>query len=167
MGSTRLGTPQAARIGELVKERLSEARREDGEKISVEWRGQNRHLYVISMPTDLLYYNPQTHRIRAQRSLDPARDRALDQDPWSEEGQLYLDTLLKCQPSDPDRTDPAFTELCEDLEQFGQKDPGLITPDGVLVNGNTRCAALRHLGEKNIRVGVLPDTATWDDVNTV
>lgn len=168
MGTTRLDAPpQAAKIRELVEERLAEAQREGGEKITVEWRGQNKHLYVISMPADVLYYNPQTHRIRAQRSLDPIRDRALDADPWGEEGQLYLGTLLKSQPSDPDKTDPDFTALCEDLESFGQKDPGLITQGGILVNGNTRCAALRHLGEKNIRVGVLPETATWDDINTV
>ncbi len=75
--------------------------------------------------------------------------------------------MLKCQPSDPDKTDPDFTALCEDLEKFGQKDPGLITSDGVLVNGNSRCAALRSLGEKNIREGVLPDSATSEDINSV
>lgn len=168
MESTRLSTPpQAAKIRELVAERYAEAQREGGEKITVEWRGENKHLYVISVPTDVLYYNPQTHRIRAQRSLDPARDAALDGDPWGEDGQLYLDTLLKCLPSDPDKTDPDFDALCEDLENFGQKEPGLITPEGILVNGNTRCAALRHLGEKNIRVGVLPESATWGDINDV
>lgn len=168
MESARLGTPpQGEKIRELVAERLDEARREGGEKVTVEWRGENKHLYVIPMPTDLLYYNPQTHRIRAQRSLDPVRDSALDADPWGEDGQLYLDKLLKSLPSDPDKTDPEFEALCDDLENFGQKDPGLITPEGILVNGNTRCAALRRLGEKNIRVGVLPETATWADINSV
>jgi hypothetical protein len=43
----------------------------------------------------------------------------------------------------------------------------LITAEGVLVNGNSRCAALRELGVPNIRVGVLPESSTWEDVNTV
>ncbi|MBN8226007.1 hypothetical protein JYK02_00620 [Corallococcus macrosporus] len=75
--------------------------------------------------------------------------------------------LLKCQPSNPEKKDPEFDALRDDLEKFGQKDPGLITTRGLLVNGNTRCAALRELGEKYIRVGVLPDDASWDDINTV
>lgn len=159
--------PQGAQVRTMVRERLAEAVNANGEKITIEWRGQQKHLYVISMPVDLLYYNPDTHRIRAQRTLDPERDRTLDADPWGKAGQDYLNTLLRCQPSDPDKTDPDFEALRDDLENFGQKDPGIITVQGVLVNGNTRGAALRELGEKYIRVGVLPESSTWDDINTV
>ncbi|WP_231369871.1 transcriptional regulator [Arthrobacter sp. 135MFCol5.1] len=151
----------------MVEERLAEAQATNGEKITIEWRGQQRHLYVISMPTDLLYYNPDTHRIRAQRTLNPALDRALESSPFERAAQDYLDTLLKCQPSNPDKTDPDFEALRDDLEQSGQKDPGVITTHGILVNGNTRCAALRELGEHHIRVGVLPESSTWDDINSV
>ncbi|MDJ0412822.1 hypothetical protein [Rhodococcus opacus] len=159
--------PQGDNIRSIVEERLAEAGHSSGEKITIEWRGQPMHLDVISMPTDLLYYNPDTHRIRAQRTLDTQRDSELEREPWGRAGQDYLDTLLKCQPSDPDHTDPDFEALRDDLENFGQKDPGIVTRDGVLVNGNTRCAALRELGEKYIRVGVLPESSTWDDINTV
>lgn len=159
--------PHGQQIRQMVKERIEEASQSNGEKITIEWRGQQKHLYVISMPVDLLYYNPDTHRIRAQRSLDAGRDRALHDEPWGKAGQDYLDMLLKCLPSDPDKVDPDFESLRDDLESFGQRDPGLISVDGVLVNGNTRCAALRELGEKYIRVGVLPDTSDWDDINTV
>ncbi|MBB4698767.1 hypothetical protein BJ982_000311 [Sphaerisporangium siamense] len=159
--------PQGHEIQSMVEDRLAEAVQTNGEKITIEWRGQQKHLYVISVPVDLLYYNPDTHRIRAQRTLDPIRDRALDDNPWGKIGQDYLGTLLKCQPSDPDKVDPDFETLRDDLESFGQKDPGIITQYGILVNGNTRCAALRELGERYIRVGVLPESATWDDINTV
>nr|WP_062339881.1 ParB/RepB/Spo0J family partition protein [Herbidospora sakaeratensis] len=159
--------PQAAETRAMIDERLREAIAANGEKISIEWRGQPKHLYVISMPVGLLYFNPDTHRIRAQRTLDPARDRLLDNDPWGESSQDYLAKLLRCQPADPDKVDPEFESLRDSLESFGQKDPGIITYEGILVNGNTRCAALRDLGEKYIRVGVLPDSSTWDDINTV
>jgi len=165
---TRYATPPAGeQIRGMVQDRLAEAVQANGEKVTIEWRGEQKHLYVISMPVDVLYYNPDTHRIRAQRTLDPERDRALNEDPWGRVGQDYLETLLKCLPSNPDKTDPDFEALRDDLESFGQRDPGLITNTGVLVNGNTRCAALRELGEKNIRVGVLPDSSTWEDVNAV
>lgn len=159
--------PRGSHISEIVKGQIEEAVRSNGEKITIEWRGQPKHLYVISMPVDLLYYNPDTHRIRAQRSLDPVRDQALQEEPWGKVAQDYLDRLLKCQPSDPDKIDPDFEALRDDLESFSQRDPGLITVYGVLVNGNTRCAALRELGEKYIRVGVLPEASGWDDINTV
>jgi hypothetical protein len=159
--------PQGKVIQSMVKERIKEAIDANGEKITIEWRGEPKHLYVISMPVDVLYYNPDTHRIRAQRTLDPVRDRALEADPWGKPGQDYLGTLLKCQPSDPDKIDPDFEALRDNLEIVGQRDPGLITVHGILVNGNTRCAALRELGEKYIRVGVLPESSGWDDINTV
>jgi hypothetical protein len=159
--------PHGQQISEMVKAEIDEAVKAGGEKVTIEWRGQPKHLYVISMPVDILYYNPDTHRIRAQRSLDPKRDRTLQEEPWGQVAQEYLGALLKSQPSDPDKVDPDFEALRDDLESFGQRDPGLISVHGVLVNGNTRCAALRELGEKYIRVGVLPETADWDDINTV
>lgn len=167
MADTRSTPPQGEEIRSMVADRLGEAAAANGEKLTIEWRGEPRHLYVISMPVDLLYYNPDTHRIRAQRSLDPDRDRVLQEEPWSPEAQEYLDRLLKCQPSDPDKVDPDFDSLRDNLENAGQLSPGLISRDGILVNGNTRCAALRELGEKYIRVGVLPESSNWDDISTV
>jgi len=43
-----------------------------------------------------------------------------------------------------------------DLKDHGQREPALISRASVLVNGNTRQAALKLLGWERIRVGVLP-----------
>ena len=159
--------PEADNIRSMVHERLAEAKRDNGAKVSVDWRDDKMHLQVITMPVDLLYYNPDTHRIRAQRSMDPDKNRILETEPWSKVAQSYLDRLLKNKPSDPENVDPDFEALRENLRQFGQKEPGIITATGILVNGNTRCAALRDLKQKHIQVGVLPETAVWDDINSV
>lgn len=161
--------PGAEENQELVRQRLKEAEQMKGarETLTVEWRGQPFHVEVINMPVDALYYNPGTHRIRAQRSHDPASDRELERDPWTDASQAYLHHLLAALPADPSREDPDFQALMESLQQFGQNDPGLITRDGVLVNGNTRRAALKKLAVPHIRVGVLPESCTWDDVNAV
>jgi ParB-like chromosome segregation protein Spo0J len=159
--------PQGEKVREIVNDRLQTARLEDGEKLTIEWRGMPSHRHVIAMPIELLYYNPDTHRIRAQRSLDPLRDAQLRAAPWGEVGQGYLDFLLKTQPSSPGKVDPEFEALRDSLDDFGQQQPGLITPDGILVNGNTRCAALRELGKRHIRVAVLPDDTTRADVSAV
>lgn len=161
--------PRAHDNQRLVEQRLKEAKETGGvpETLTIEWRGQPLHIEVIDMPVSSLYYNPGTHRIRAQRSHDPARDRALKENAWSSESQEYLHYLLQALPSDPLKRDPDFEVLKESLQDFKQTDPGLITRDGILVNGNTRQAALKELGSLHIRVGVLPESCTWADINAV
>lgn len=161
--------PLAAENQDLVESRLKELQDAGGvqETLRIEWRGQPIQVEVIDMPVNALYYNPGTHRIRAQRTHDPVRDRGLDEDAFSRDSQDYLHFLLRALPSDPSKRDPDFDALLESLRDFKQNDPGLITRDGILVNGNTRRAALQDLGEPNIRVGVLPSSCTWDDINRV
>jgi hypothetical protein len=161
--------PLAMENKALVEQRIKEVRDGQGvpETLTIEFRGQPRHVEVIDMPVSQLFYNPGTHRIRAQRSHDPVRDAALDADPWSDESQDYLHHLLKAQPSDPSKQDPAFEALLESLRDFKQNEPGLITRSGIIVNGNTRRAALKELGVTTIRVGVLPASCTWADIHAV
>lgn len=159
--------PQGEEIKNIIGQRVKQAMSEDGAKVTIDWRGEPRHLYVISMPVDMLYFNPDTHRIRAQRTLDPQRDKAIDADPWGEAAQTYLHDLLRQRPANPDQTDPDYTALMDELDRVGQREPGIVSPHGILVDGNTRAAALKDLGEQNIRVGVLPDDATRRDINDV
>ncbi|MER5352064.1 transcriptional regulator [Kitasatospora sp. NPDC002551] len=160
---------EAAGNRELVAHRLKELRNGNGvpETLTVEWRGKPAHVEVIDMPVEVLRYNPGTHRIRAQRAYDPARDRSLSEDPWSPESQDYLHHLLKALPADPSKTDKAFEELTDSLREYRQNEPGLITHEGILVNGNTRRAALKELGETSMRVGVLPESCEWSDIHAV
>jgi hypothetical protein len=137
------------------------------ETVTIEWRGQPHHIPVISMPLDLLHYNPDTHRIRAQRSVNPVLERDLETDPFGASGQNYLHQLLIGDPTDPSKTDQSFTALKDDLHEHGQTEPGIITRAGVLINGNTRQAALKELGEQYIRVGVLPPDAGYDDLQSI
>jgi hypothetical protein len=162
-------TPRSEEIRAIVDLRLREARKAGGapETVRIEWRGQPVNLEVVTMPVDDLYYNPETHRIRAQRSHDPRRDTELDEAPWSPESQAYLHFLITSRPDNPDTRDPDFEKLKEDLYLHGQKDAGIITPTGLVVNGNTRLAALRDLTASNIRVAVLPADATWGDITAV
>ncbi|GAB4584302.1 ParB N-terminal domain-containing protein [Nocardia sp. IFM 10818] len=159
--------PDGDKISLTVADRLRQAKQDDGAKVTVDWRGEQKHLYVISMPVDMLYFNPDTHRIRAQRTLDPVRNRVLEENPWGEEAQEYLAYLLQRKPSNLDQVDPDFEALMDELDDAGQRDPGIISPKGILVDGNTRCAALRELGIKDIRVGVLPNDTSRRDINEV
>ncbi|MFC6136177.1 transcriptional regulator [Streptomyces spororaveus] len=161
--------PRAAENQELVEKRLQEAAAGQGlqETLTIEWRTKPMVVQVIDMPIDQVYFNPSTHRIRAQRSFDPDRDELLTADAWSEESQDYLRHLLQALPSNPGKRDGDFDDLKSSLKEYRQNEPGLITRDGILVNGNTRVAALRELGVLSVRVGVLPETCTWSDINSV
>ncbi|SFK00300.1 hypothetical protein SAMN05216275_11581 [Streptosporangium canum] len=161
--------PAGKDIQSLVDKRLDEVRKGHStrETVTIEWRGRQLSIEVIDMPVAMLYYNPETHRIRAQREHDADRDARLTTDPWAEESQEYLHDLLKANPANPERDDPDFQGLQDDLKSYGQKDPGIITPTGILVNGNTRRAALKELGHPNIRVGVLPGDWGWEDIGAV
>ncbi|MEU0342695.1 hypothetical protein ABZ092_28010 [Streptomyces bobili] len=161
--------PRAAEFSEMIKKKVEEVRAAGGtrETVTVDWNEQQAHVEVIDLPLSGLYFNPGTHRIRAQRSHDAGRDDALERDPWSAESQDYLKFLLKASPTDPNLRDPEFEKLYDSLKQFGQNDPGLVTHHGVLVNGNTRAAALRDQRVQSMRVGVLPESFTWADINAV
>ncbi|MFI6769481.1 transcriptional regulator [Streptomyces sp. NPDC050355] len=163
--------PGAEENRALVRSRLDEIAAGGGprETLTVEWRGGPEHLEVIQMPVGNLYYNPATHRIRAQSSHDPKQAEALADDPWSSDSQAYLDRLLQVLPADPARTDPEFDELVASLKEYRQTDPGLITYEGVLVNGNTRRAALMQLYGPNhaMRVAVLPPSCNWQDIAAI
>jgi hypothetical protein len=71
--------------------------------------------------------------------------------PTSSQAQAVLADLLS-------KTDE-FKNLKYELDQIGQQNPGLITRNGLLVNGNTRVVALRQLGKTGVDVAVLPDDA--------
>lgn len=160
--------PNAAEVRKIVEDRLAAIDKSSPqETVTVEWRGQQKAIPVIPMPVDLLHYNPDTHRIRAQRSIDPARERDLDNDPYGPSAQGYLHDLLKGDPTNPSQVDPSFISLKEDLEEHGQREPGIITRAGVLINGNTRRAALKDLGQSDIRVGVLPSDAGHEDLQSI
>src|SRR5262245_2822774 len=84
--------PNAANVRKLVEDRIAATEDDKGlkETLKVEWRTSQLILPVITMPVSVLAYNPDTHRIRAQRSLDPERDAELIANPWGEEAQAYL-----------------------------------------------------------------------------
>jgi hypothetical protein len=166
---TQIAPPHGEDVRKIVDERVEavEAQKGLADTLSVEWRGGQITIPVISMPIDQLSYNPGTHRIRAQRSLDPARDRDLTDNPFGADAQGYLHELLQADPSDPGRIDPAFTALKADLAEHGQTEPGIITRLGLMINGNTRRAALRELKQPYIRVGVLGSDARIDDLQTI
>ena len=118
-------------------------------------RGEAVLAHVINMNVGDVLLNPHSHRVRAQLEDDPEWSSLRD-DPFSERAQNVIQRHV-IDARDPDE----FVALKESLVREGQTDPGVMTEKGVLVNANTRAAALRELEDPSlqyIRVAVLPDT---------
>ncbi len=157
----------ADEIRKIVASRLAAWEEGLKESVTIDWRDSRLPIPVISIPVNVAYYNPHTRRIQAQKNVDEVRGRALDHEPFSDEAQSYLDDLLRWDPANPGQVDPAFEKLKEDLGEHGQNEPGLMTRDGILINGNTRRSALRSLGRPNMLVGILPEDTSRADVDTL
>lgn len=161
--------PNATAASHLIEQRLAARAEKTGEQrtLTVEFRGVPEILPVITLPVESLVLNPDTHRIRAQKSLHMDREKALENEPFGEEAQSYLQYLLSRDPANPEHEDSAFKELKASLGQYGQEEPGIVTQSGVLINGNTRCVALRELGKHQIVVAVLPSDAAEADTEAI
>jgi hypothetical protein len=118
--------------------------------LTVEYRGNMKILPVITIDPKILLLNHNNNRLSAQLLDHPDRQLVYG-NPTSEQAQSLLSNLLG-------QTEE-FSNLKSELDQIGQQNPGLITRNGLLVNGNTRVVALRQLGSNGVNVAVLPDDA--------
>jgi len=105
---------------------------------NIEIGGRKRVLDYYSFPTDLLCYNANNGRLGIdRRQWEEDNGRALD-GRLAGDATIIHEMLLNL---DPDKT----AVLTKDLHQKGQMEPGVITHDGVVINGNRRMAVLELL----------------------
>jgi hypothetical protein len=148
------------RIDQLLKE----LNKQPPEKHAVQelpWGGGPLLCSVIKLPVEEVLLNHRSHRVRAQLQDDPEW-QAHENDPHSEAAQRIIQRHVRAA-----RTDEEFNRLKLSLLEDGQSAPGVMTHDGVLVNANTRAAAMRELEDPNnryIKVAVLPPTAQRDEL---
>jgi ribosomal protein L13E len=82
--------------------------------------------------------------------------KAIEADPDGDTAQAAIAELL--------RATPGFEPLKQNLYDEEQREPGIITRQGRLVNANTRAVALRELNQEYIEVAVLPTDATIGEI---
>lgn len=144
---------------EARKTRIEEALRalpRDSERIPLPWQDTTKTFPVIRISLDSVLLNPRSHRIRAQLESHPQRQLVLES-PFSEESQDVITAVL--------RETEGFERLKVNLAEEDQREAGVVTRAGLLVNGNTRAAALRDIDKKYIRVAVLPGDATQEEID--
>jgi hypothetical protein len=108
-----------------------------GRSLTIHINGKAESFPVISVPVNQLILNKDNHRLSAQ-----IEDAGLESYNYfhADEGQSKIANLLK--------NTPQFAKLKQELKDYGQREPALITPEGLLVNGNTRCVALREIARE-------------------
>lgn len=124
--------------------------------LRVHWRGKREELPVVKVELSSVVLNPRSHRIKAQLESDPKARALVEADPESEKAQDAIKDLLQ--------KTPRFEELKENLNAEEQKEPGIVTSEGLLVNANTRAVALEDLDKKYIEVAVLPTDTTLSEI---
>ena len=121
--------------------------------------GELKQLTIIRLPVDQLILNAKNHRIAAQIKDG---DLLAGLVPHGQDAQDIIESLLVGTEK--------FTALKNQLKELKQRDAGVITYDGLLVNGNTRCAALRALNKEghawasHMDVAILPGSTNQRQV---
>jgi len=141
----------------LVAQALAAANNNpNAERIRIPWRSSQVYATVVELPVTKVVLNPHSHRIRAQLESSPDRE-VVEQEPYGDPAQRVIAGLL--------REAAEFNDLKSNLRDVGQLEPGVVTADGVLVNANTRCVALRDLRKDYVRAAVLPADSTQEEID--
>lgn len=122
------------------------------ERINLPYKdGTEGPFSVISIPLDAVVFNPRSHRIKSQLESH-AKRQVVAEEPYGEEAQAVIHEILTATEG--------FADLKNNLDEYGQRDPGVVTRAGLLVNANTRLAALREIDPNGyIRAALLPSDA--------
>ncbi len=123
--------------------------------MTVQYHGQPRVIPVITISPNVPLLNHDNYRLAAQLEDHPDRDVVFSS-PLTPGSQDLLAKLLSS-------TDE-FKALKAQLSELNQREPGLVTREGLLVNGNTRTVALRELAHPGLLVGLLPPSISGEDV---
>ena len=127
------------------------------ETARIPWRGGVQRMPVITIGLDSVVFNHRSHRIRSQLESEPNIAAAVQAEPDGETAQNGIRQLL--------RATRGYEPLKENLRAERQREPGIVTASGQLINANTRAAALEELGEQYIDVAVLPTDATVGEID--
>ena len=115
------------------------------------WQDSLQPMRVYKVPLNCLIYNKYNGRILSRtKSLESQGEEI---NPETEEGKKIIEKLLW--DSRPDRNQ----KTKKDIEKYTQKRPGIITKDGIVIDGNRRVMLLNQIEKFDyFKAMVLPVT---------
>ena len=127
-----------------------------------QWARREKELPVVDLDIEWVRFSTLNHRTRAEQNREKLKcgnSELFTGDPLGDHAQSMQLKILSEQSG--------FDDLKSDLKERKQKEPAVVTAEGILINGNRRAAALRMLwlddnveSARYIRTFVLPDDAT-------
>lgn len=152
-------------LGDPDRRSYLAARQPDGHVPLSAWPRTNKSMPLVQLPVDWVRFSTQNHRTKAEQQREAqqrGQDDLFSSDPLGSAAQEVQFLILAGQSK--------FDELKEDLLAHDQKEPAIVTADGVLINGNRRTAALRTLRREGhqqfgyVNCLVLPADATPEEI---
>lgn len=111
-----------------------------GEKKKLSIRGQIDDKYdVYEIPLDLLYYNDQNGRINTFYKKYSSTHGLISPEPGnSEYNKIFEEFIFESNTQ-------AMKDTKESIKDKSQQEPGVVLPDGRVIDGNRRLTALRMI----------------------
>jgi len=149
---------------EVRKRKISEIENIEDRKIerkSIEWNGELTPMDVFLIPIEYLVYNKYNGRILSRTKSLEAQKTNIDVE--TTEGNNKIQNLLF-------ESHPARNKKTEiNIRTYGQKEVGIITKDGIVIDGNRRLMFLNRIVQnpdkvtnserfKNFKAVILPVT---------
>ncbi|HAJ72697.1 MAG TPA: hypothetical protein DCO68_11520, partial [Methylophilaceae bacterium] len=117
--------------------------------LEIPWQDTLQSMQVYKIPLAYLVYNKYNGRILSRTKSLEKQNHSIDVE--TEEGKKQIEQLLWDSKEDRNKK----TE--KDLDDFGQKKVGIITRDGIIIDGNRRAMLLNRLGKVDyFKAVVLP-----------
>jgi hypothetical protein len=140
------------KINELLERDLNnEQLKKDLLRDEIMWDGDLKSFYVHKIPLSFLVYNKYNGRILSRTKSLEKQNRLINLE--EDEGRLLIEKLLWESKIDRNKT------TLDDLKKFGQKKIGIITKDGVIIDGNRRAMLLNKIDRTGtFKAIVLPVT---------
>ena len=111
---------------------------------TIEYRGVSRNLEVVTISPEVPLLNPGNSRLRAQL-LEHPQYPLVATNPTSPEAQKILAGLLS--------STEKFDELKRQIVDFRQQEPGIVSRDGLLVNGTSKP---NHINQEMVTTKIWP-----------
>lgn len=125
------------------------------ERIGVYWKDANRSMLVCQIPLECLIYNKYNGRILSRTKSLESQGHIIDAE--TKEGERKIDELLW--QSKKNRNE--ITKI--DIEKKGQLKVGIITKDGIIIDGNRRVMLLNRIKKYNYFIAVVLPVELKDD----
>ncbi|MCE9653238.1 MAG: hypothetical protein K8Q89_09355 [Nitrosarchaeum sp.] len=133
------------------------------ERVPVLLKGKKELLFVYNIPLDYLYFNIKNGRFKAEYLELVRKNGGKELDPTKKDDAKKIQTLLL----NLDLIETKRTTL--DIKQRGQWNPGIMTHDGFVIDGNRRLSILQNLAREDskfnvMKVARLPSTVDKNDL---